>query len=1077
MRADERMISMNIKRAAVSALLALLMSVHTAAPAFADNDAACPDAGTSAAAEENSVEETPTAEREPELKKTFTETVPREILSAKAAEERFIESSPELKKLGEYVFEGDTGPCSENDPSYHKYVDRLMNGLTEGSELAAPVASAALPMYLPMSALYGADKLVHQDRFANVPKSYGIDVCYFQGNIDWEKVKAQGVSFCILRAGYRGYGKAGTLVLDDKFLEYLKGAKAAGLEVGVYFYTQAITVAEAKEEADFVYKYIKGWELDLPVYFDMETVENAVGRLDSAGLTTEQKTDIVEAFCDRIAEHGYRSGVYSNPQWMTYYLNAKRLQAKYPLWLANYTTCTKFAGNFDIWQYAAGRVEGVSSPLADLNVRYHLYTAPAAPANFGTAAEISDKVTLCWDAVPGAEGYEVFKRGNSDTTAVSLGAQKALTRSIDLTADNYYYYVMSYITVNGKRVYSEPSEELALSKFVPTAFGCSERTTTSLTLSWTGVENAVSYSVGMLNSETGSFTVIANTSETSWTVTGLEPAAAYTFKIRALTESNGKVYYKRYSPEVVLGTQDNKITGLKFVTKTADSVSIKWNASAAEIAGYQVLRYDEARQVYVSAGMTNQTEFTVGGLKEGTAQKFRVRSFYRTASELVYGVESGVLNCATKCAAPTNVKTVSTDTNYTVYWTAPAGANGYMVYAAAYGSKPVQIGETKELKYTVPVTAKGMYSVYVRPYIKRGNTRYYGVSSATVTAVCGKTAPTVKIASAAQTTLTASWNTVPYATGYEAYIKAPGSASFIRRGTLSASAVKYIFTGLTAGSAYSVKVKAIFPDGTFLYSTAVSGNTAAQPKTVDAPTGIKATTATDSTVTVVWKKVTDAVKYRAYLYNETTKTYRLQNTVTDTKYTFTGLVSGKMYKIKIFAVPAGGLSKASAVYEITPKPVAPKLGLASKTETTATLKWDAAPLCSKYYIYLLDPLENTFRKIATTTSTTYTVKNLKVGTRNIFKIKAVAVTNAANFNSLFSSQLSVLTRGIKYYPACSDQCRTLYDGFGELGIEKTYAFQEKIAIANAIKGYEGTAEQNLAMLATLKKGKLIVPQD
>ncbi|MBQ7186322.1 MAG: fibronectin type III domain-containing protein [Ruminococcus sp.] len=1061
---------MKLKRAAVSALTALLMTVQTAVPAFARETAAVVNDTTSAAdtasGEAAQTKSAPKAE---------AEAVPQELREAQAEEERFVENSPELKELAEYVPEGDTLPCSENDPSYHKYVKRLMDGFSEGEELAAPLTSMALRLRLPLSLLYGADKLVHQDRFADCPKSYGIDVCYFQGNIDWNKVKAQGVSFCILRAGYRGYGSAGTLVLDDRFLEYLKGAKAAGLEVGVYFYTQAITVAEAREEADFVYKYIKGYDLELPVYFDMETVENAVGRLDSAGLTVKQKTDIVEAFCDRIAEHGYRPGVYSNPQWMTYYLDAKRLQAKYPLWLANYTTNTKFSGNFDIWQYAAGPVTGVSSPLADLNVRYHLDTKPDTPTGFSTTAEVSDKTTLCWNKVAGAEGYEVFRRGyGGDVT--SLAALTGLKYSVTLTAANYYYYVMSYITVNGEKIYSDPTPELALSKFVPTSFSCSVHGTTSLTLKWTGVEEAISYDIGMKGPDETNYSTVGSTAGTTFTVTGLSPATVYAFKIRAVTKAVNGISYQRFSPETLFGTQDSKITGLKFVTKTANSISIKWNASANGIKDYEVLRYDADRNKYVSAGMTNQTEFTVTGLAQGTAQKLRVRSYYSTPNGLVYGVESAVLSCATKCAAPTGVSVSSADSSYTVSWKAPSGANGYMLYAAPYGSTPVKLGETSELKYTVSGLAKGMYSLYVRPYIKCGSTRYYGVSSATLTAVCGKTAPTVKISSPAQTSLTATWAAVPYASGYEAYMLDRSTGAYTRKASLSASTLKYVFSGLSAGTAYSFKIKALFPDGGSKLSSAVSGTTAAAPKTVGAPANVKATTATATTVTVVWDKVTNAKSYRVYLYNESTSSYKLKALLTDRKFTFTGLTSGRMYKIKIYAVGTDGSLKPSAVYNITPKPVAPKLGLASKTETSATLKWDAAALCSKYYIYLLDPLENTYKKIATTTSTSYTVKNLKVGTRNIFKIKAVAVTNAANFNSLYSAQLSVLTKGIKYYSPCSASCKTLYQAFDELGLPKNYAFQEKIAVANAIKGYEGTAEQNTAMLETLKKGKLIVPQ-
>ena len=176
-----------------------------------------------------------------------------------------------------------------------------------------------------------AENLVHQSRFANYQKINGIDVSYYQSDIDWAKVKASGIEFAIIRAGYRGYGSEGTLVQDPNFYTYLRGAKAAGVKVGVYFYTQAINTAEAQAEAQFVLDMLGGASLDMPIYFDIEGVDYDTGRLDSAGLSVEQKTNLCRAFCNKIISAGYQSGVYANYSWLTYVIDGASLSKSYPI--------------------------------------------------------------------------------------------------------------------------------------------------------------------------------------------------------------------------------------------------------------------------------------------------------------------------------------------------------------------------------------------------------------------------------------------------------------------------------------------------------------------------------------------------------------------------------------------------------------------------------------------------------------------------------------------------------------------------------------------------------------------------
>ena len=132
----------------------------------------------------------------------------------------------------------------------------------------------------------------------------GIDVSQYNGVIDWSRVAASGVEFAYVRCGIRGYG-SGKLVEDDGFSYNLEAANAAGIRVGVYFFTQAVTEEEAREEAEFVLERIEGKNTPCPVALDVENVSNADGTPRTAYITKEQYTKNVIAFCERIKEAGY----------------------------------------------------------------------------------------------------------------------------------------------------------------------------------------------------------------------------------------------------------------------------------------------------------------------------------------------------------------------------------------------------------------------------------------------------------------------------------------------------------------------------------------------------------------------------------------------------------------------------------------------------------------------------------------------------------------------------------------------------------------------------------------------------
>lgn len=199
--------------------------------------------------------------------------------------------------------------------------------------------------------------------------TFGIDVSKYQSGLDWNKIKKSGVSFVIIRIGYRGYGAAGNLVKDPMFEEHFTNARNAGLKVGVYFFTQAVNEAEAQEEADGCNWALNGRMLDYPIFYDTEasTAPGGTGRAD--GLGVEDRTKCAIAFCERVKELGYKPGVYASTTWYRKRVNYNTLRSRYTIWNAHYGVSSSPIG-CDLWQGTEkARINGYSGEL-DANISY-----------------------------------------------------------------------------------------------------------------------------------------------------------------------------------------------------------------------------------------------------------------------------------------------------------------------------------------------------------------------------------------------------------------------------------------------------------------------------------------------------------------------------------------------------------------------------------------------------------------------------------------------------------------------------------------------------------------------------------
>lgn len=268
-----------------------------------------------------------------------------------------------LSLLGGGSDSEDTGPqIPENQ--------LLVNDIYEGERL--------VPKFDMDLNQYDRDKFVESNgyiRYEDGKSVLGVDVSEHQGTIDWQAVKNAGMDFVILRVGYRGMTE-GLLNVDATFEQNYQGAVDAGLKVGVYFFSQAVTEKEAQQEADFVLETLNGRELSYPVVFDWETPipseELPAEDLRAYNMSGEEVTSFSKAFCQRIEKKGYTACVYTNKHMAYNSFNLEELK-EYALWYAEYQPAPSLYYDFRIWQYSAsGTVPGIEGNV-DLNICFEPY--------------------------------------------------------------------------------------------------------------------------------------------------------------------------------------------------------------------------------------------------------------------------------------------------------------------------------------------------------------------------------------------------------------------------------------------------------------------------------------------------------------------------------------------------------------------------------------------------------------------------------------------------------------------------------------------------------------------------------
>ncbi len=286
----------------------------------------------------------------------------------------------------------ETYDSSIDDPQYQKAYDAYQERQkTDGNAMLQTLSTVSNP--------YTGKTYTH----THAKTSYiydGIDVSKWQSTIDWKKVKADGVDFVFIRCGYTSLDRF-SMGTDAKFAANIQNAYAAGIKIGVYYYSGATSASEAKTEANYVLNLIRPYKskISLPVVMDYET--NGSDRIYTSYQKTSKatRTTYVQSFCDILEDAGYDGGIYASKAWLTDFFNMSDLK-DYACWVAHVTTKTSYAGEYDFWQYSfTGDINGISTDV-DCNFWYTDDKLSTSSASDTTLSSSNTTVKLSYTTIP-----------------------------------------------------------------------------------------------------------------------------------------------------------------------------------------------------------------------------------------------------------------------------------------------------------------------------------------------------------------------------------------------------------------------------------------------------------------------------------------------------------------------------------------------------------------------------------------------------------------------------------------------------------------------------------------------------
>lgn len=564
----------------------------------------------------------------------------------------------------------------------------------------------------------------HQTKFDKFKRYDGVDVSSYQEDINWKKAKADGVDFAMIRVGCRGYANSGTFIDDKYFVQNITNAKKAGVKVGAYFYSQAISVADAKKEANHVLNLISKYEFDLPIAYDIEYAEKNgkfVGRLYNAHLSKSEQTKIALTFCDMIEKAGFQPMVYASKSFLEDKMNYSTLKEEgIDIWLAHYVSNTGYKGDYSMWQYTSkGKVAGIPGKV-DCNFIYvdpneKDFTVSDVGSHSYTGKEIEPEMSVYYKTKKLKESRDYTIKYSDNT---EIGKAKITVTGIN----NYALF----------NTLTEHFEIVPKKAAKPTA---QSATVNSIKLTWDKSNNISGYNLQYYsNGWKNAYTGASNT----YTLKKLLGGTDYKFRVRTYKNVSGKTYYGSFSSQMSASTAAGKVTGLKASSTTPNSVQLSWAKQNADY--YRIYIYSAKTKKYTKYADVKSNSATVSKLASNTTYYFKVRAYKTIPNGSIT-----VGDCSSSIKTYTRPNTIKATTakskakkKITAYWKKAPGISGYQVMWSTSKNfssnvKSVYVKGAGSAKTTIKTAqSKKKYYVRVRAYKERGNAKVYSYWSNTL---------------------------------------------------------------------------------------------------------------------------------------------------------------------------------------------------------------------------------------------------------------------------------------------------------------------------------------------------------
>lgn len=838
-------------------------------------------------------------------------------------------------------------------------------------------------------------------------KAYGIDVSSHNGTIDWKKVKASGVDFAIIRVGGRGY-EGGTIYKDDYAKKNIEGAIAAGIDVGVYFFSTALNEREALEEAKYTCSVIKGYNITYPVVYDHEGYEDPDYR--NYRLSKATRTESAIKFLDYVESQGYKGMMYSSARhlqddslWKT-----STLESYYDMWVAQYWISqnssgkaeqfssfdmaekkpTSYTGEYRMWQFTSeGKVNGINDSYVDMDIEYYAdgeITSLEAPEVY-SAENASEGVQVTWGRVRGAAGYYIYRKsgssGYSRIGQVLGGGTLSYTDSDAVSGTAYTYTVLAY---NGSIKSNYNSEASVICLKEP---GISEVRAVSggIKVTWEETKGASGYLV-YRKTNGGSWTrisAITSGSVLSYTDTSAAGGTSYVYTVRAYSGSAMSSYNSGVN---IVYLKEPNVTGASAVS---NGVRVAWE-KVAGAAGYYIYRKTDGGNYSRIGQVTDGSTllYTDTSAVSGTTYTYTALA-YSGSSKSNYHSEKNILYL--KYPNVTGVSTVSDGVKVT--WEEISGAAGYYVYRKTNGGSWTRIEAINSgsvTSYTDTAVSSGTTYTYtvracagsaISAYNSQKSILYVKNSNGNISHLdAPKVASVVNMSNGIKVT----WEEISGAAGYNVYRKTNGGSwtriAIITGGTT----LTYLDKSVSSGTNYTYTVRACAGNVMSSYDSQASLRYLKEPK-------ITGTAVISGGVKLTWDKIAGAAGYNVYRKTNGGKWARIATIANGSTVTYTdkSVSSGTTYMYTVRAYAGSAMSSYKEQGKVLYLSV-PALSGATITNSGVKIIWGKVTGASGYLVYRKTS-GGSWSRIASVTNgptVTYTDTTAGSGTNYLYTVRA-----------------------------------------------------------------------------------------